>query len=356
MANCNEVFEKFNQLIKLDETKRSNLRVKRNNLRERVHNGFGFIKSIHDIYERIEFQSQGSYVMDTIINPSRKNDEYDIDDGVYFIGSRGRRERPEPDVFHQFIVNSISRGKGVNEIEEIIEKDTCVRVRYKGKNGDFNYHVDIPIYYAQDVYSPDLAHKKDWWHTSNPVEFILWFEDLIQSGFEAKFILERSSFRNEYEKWRDDRRKKDHQLRKIVRYMKAWGDYKKGDMPPGVVMTILAGTNYVEDSRDDISLYETLSNSYDWLIGNGFKCPRPTTPVGEDLFKDYSPEKKRYFKNALKEFIDSAKIAIQQPNSMAACREWKNNFGDRFPCHVVEDKKDYSSLSTVAAKSDMWRK
>ncbi|MBT4969234.1 MAG: hypothetical protein HOM80_09515, partial [Bacteroidetes bacterium] len=77
---------------------------------------------------------------------------------------------------------------------------------------------------------------------------------------------------------------------------------------------------------------------------------------GEDLFKDYSPEKKRYFKNALKEFIDSAKIAIQQPNSKEACREWKNNFGNRFPCHTVEDKKDYSSLSTVAAKSDMWRK
>ena len=26
------------------------------------------------------------------------DDEYDIDDGVYFIGKRNRRERPEPEV------------------------------------------------------------------------------------------------------------------------------------------------------------------------------------------------------------------------------------------------------------------
>ena len=42
--------------------------------------------------------------------------------------------------------------------------------------------------------------------------------------------------------------------------LKAWGDYKKDEMPPGVIMTILAGTNYYEDSRDDISLYENLRN------------------------------------------------------------------------------------------------
>ncbi len=356
MANCNNVFDEFNKIIKLDEDKRANLRIRRNGLRDRVHNGFGIIKYVQEISEDIEFQSQGSYVMDTIINPYRMDDEYDIDDGVYFIGKRNRRERPEPEVFHKFIVNSISRGKGSYEIEEIVEKDTCVRVRYKGKNGDFNYHVDIPIYYATNVYEPDLAHKKEWWTLSNPIEFIVWFEDIIQSGFQAKFILERKLYNDEYERWLDDRRKKDHQLRRIVRYMKAWGDYKKDEMPPGVVMTILAGTNYYEDSRDDISLYETLRKSYEWLESNEFKCPRPTTPIGEDLFKDYSQTRKDYFKKALEDFISSAKLAIQHANSNQACLEWKKHFGNRYPCHLAKDEKDYSYLSTVAAKSDMWYK
>ena len=356
MANCDEIFSEFNRIIRLDDDKRINLKEKRNNLRDRVLDGFVGVKSLQNLYEDIEFQSQGSFVMDTIINPYRIEDEYDIDDGVYFLGSRERNNRPEPKVFHDFIINSIKHGKGVNEIEKIHEKDTCVRVSYKGKDGGYNYHVDIPIYYAVKVSEPDLADKKEWWHLSNPIEFIVWFENIIQSGFDAKFILESKLYQEEYEKWLNDRRKKDHQLRRIVRYLKAWGDFKKGDMPPGVVMTILAGENYNGNIRDDISLHNTLKMILDWLDGNGWKCPRPTTPVGEDLFKNYPQEKKAYFRNALMDFINSSTRAIQNPNSKDSCLEWQKHLGHRFPCHLAKDEKDYSLLSAGAAKSDMWFK
>lgn len=360
MANSHNLFEAYNREIKLDGDRRGLLKERRDDLRARVNSGFKELRRVKffseslniTVEEEIEFQSQGSYVMDTIINPSRKDDEYDIDDGVYFGGWRDRNSRPEPQDFHKFVIESIKSGKSRNTFEKIEDRSTCVRVKYKGQNGDFNYHVDLPIYYAINVKEPDLADTEDWWHTSNPIEFIVWFEGLIQSGFKAEFILERKSYQNEYDRWLDDRRKKDHQLRRMVRYLKAWGDHLKGDMPPGVVMTILvgSGSNYQAHDQDDICLRNTLVNIRNWLDSNGFKCPRPTTPEGEDIFKGYPQEKKSYFKKALNEFIDSANKAIEADDKTLAAEEWSRHLGKRFMEANKEVLAKERQLRTTAAK------
>ena len=348
MANCNNLFQEFNKIIRLDNDRRINLRERRNNLRQRISNGFKqlnaksyFQESLDvSIEEELEFQSQGSYVMDTIINPSRKEDEYDIDDGIYFLGKRQTYNRPTEQQFHDFVIASIDEGKGSYIIEKVEDKGTCVRVRYKGNNGEFNYHVDLPIYYATNVQTPELADTADGWKVSNPIEFIMWFEELMKSGFKEEYILKAESYEEEYSQWLNDRRKKDHQLRRIVRYLKAWGDHLKGDMPPGVVMTILAGSdsNFVENERDDVSLRNTLVNIQHWLRVNGFTCPRPTTPEGEDLFKGYSQTKKQYFENKLDAFIISADQALNNPNQKDACHKWQKHLGDRFPCELAKDE------------------
>jgi len=354
MANCNELFNEYNKEIRLDPDRRVTLREKRNDLRNRIMKGYGVVKNMDKLDHGLEFQSQGSYVMDTIINPDDQNDQYDIDDGVYFLGILPRDGRPQPATFHNWIIRSVESGKSDNEYEKIIDKNTCVRVEYRGNNGDLNYHVDLPIYYATNVNEPDLADKKEWWHVSNPIEFIIWFEDKIESGFRREFILESIKYADDYSQWLSDIRKKDHQLRKIVRYLKAWGDYVKGDMPPGIVMTILAGENFSPNDRDDISLRDTLINIEMYLSNNGFKCIRPTTPKGEDLFKNDSPEKKQYFKNALSSFIESAKQAIEIENQKSSCRKWQKHLGDRFPCFLAKDEiegsKTYASAPLI--KSD----
>jgi hypothetical protein len=354
MANCNEIFIDFNKSIRLTDERRVLLREKRNDLRTRINGGYDIVKNIDKLNHEMEFQSQGSYVMDTIINPIDEEGQYDLDDGIYFIGSLARDNRPQPVTFHNWIIRSIEEGKSDNEIEEIKDKNTCVRVVYRGRNGDINYHIDLPLYYVIDVNNPDLADKKEWWHTSNPIEFIIWFENKIQSGFKKEFILESKLYSNEYDKWLNDIRKKDHQLRRIVRYLKAWGDFINEDMPPGVVMTILAGENYVENERDDISLKDTLIKIRTWLVENDWKCPRPSTPKGEDLFKGYSIEKMNKFKNALNNFIEDAKQAVQNQNKRQSCVYWQNHLGNRFSCENVKDEKDYSSLASSASKSDMW--
>lgn len=354
MANCNEIFIEFNKSIKLTDERRVLLREKRNDLRTRIKGGYNIVKNMEKLDHKMEFQSQGSYVMDTIINPIDEEGQYDLDDGIYFIGLLSRDSRPQPATFHNWIIRSIEEGKSDNEVEEIKDKNTCVRVIYKGRNGDINYHIDLPIYYVVDINNPDLADKKAWWYTSNPIEFIIWFENKIQSGFKKEFILESKLYSSEYDKWLNDIRKEDHQLRRIVRYLKAWGDFINEDMPPGVVMTILAGENYVENERDDISLKETLIEIKKWLIKNDWKCPRPTTPMGEDLFEDYSEERKKAFKDELEKFIVSANKAIKDTNKKDSCEYWQEHLGNRFSCENVKDEKDYSSLAKGASKSTMW--
>jgi hypothetical protein len=354
MANCNNLFFEFNKSIRLDNDRRIKLREKRNDLRKRINGGFDIIKSNDNLNHILEFQSQGSYVMDTIVNPCNKDDQYDIDDGIYFIGQLPREKRPSPSEFHNWIIRSVQKGKSDNEFEEIIDKDTCVRVIYRGGNGDLNYHVDLPQYYTVNINEPELADKKMGWFVSNPIKFIIWFENLIKSGFKQEFILESRLYSDAYDTWLNDMRKKDHQLRKIVRYLKAWGDFLKGDMPPGIVMTILAGENYTEDLRDDIALKNTLINIRDYLNNNGFKCIRPTTPEGEDLFENYKAEQKEYFKNALNLFIESARQAIEMENQKSACRKWQKHLGDRFPCFLAKDEIEGSKAYVTAPliKSD----
>lgn len=334
MANCNELFTHFNELIKLSDKDRETLKIARNSLRERISKGYLKLPEEDRKTHTIEFQSQGSFIMDTIIKPDK--DDFDLDDGVYFQGGLPEQKRAETQAFHDLIIKAIDKG---NDIEEITDKPTCVRVKYYKKNGeDLGFHIDIPSYYAENLETPELADTKNGWVVSNPVEFIAWFEEKAKSGFNKAFIYESLKYAEPYEKWLSDVRKKDTQLRKIVRYLKAWADNKKAEMPPGIVMTVLAAENFCENERDDIALRDTLISMKGWLERNDYKCPRPTTPIGDDLLAKFSEKEIQFFKTALNSFVVSANQAIESKNQKEACLKWQNHLGFRFPCSMAKDE------------------
>ena len=123
MANCNTLFVEFNKTIRLDPDRRENLKEKRDNLRKRINGGFNIVRKTNSVHEQLEFQSQGSYVMDTIINPANPEDEYDIDDGIYFLGKRSREQRVGIQNYYDFVVAAIKSGVGQNEPEKTEEND-----------------------------------------------------------------------------------------------------------------------------------------------------------------------------------------------------------------------------------------
>lgn len=342
MANCNNSFKEFNKLIKLNDQDRDMLIKNRDILRARIVSNYRVQKTGDKHELEIEFQTQGSFIMDTIINP--KSGDFDLDDGVYFNGEQNRIDRKSPDFFHSLIRNAVNLDL---EYERIIDKDTCIRIFFKQ-----GFHIDIPIYYAKGLKSPDLAHKEKGWTLSDPVEFIEWFETLAKSSFEKGFIYESKLYSDRYEKWLDDIRKKDSQLRRIVRYLKAWCDDKKDDMPCGIEITILVGLNYEMNERDDISLNMTLKKIQQFLISNGLQCPRPTTPKGEDLFMYKTKEEKDYFMNSLDSFISSSDKALGMNMEIDACNEWSRHLGSRFLCkEVIRVAPSLDSLkSTITQK------
>lgn len=335
MANCDELFQLYNRRIKLSDEKREILRQVRDSLRLKMNTKFKELS----IKEYLEFHSQGSFVMDTIIAP--KDDDFDLDDGVYFIGGRSPSERPPVKVFHDAVVYAVGEDENY---AHVTDKDTCVRVRYAKEK----FHIDLPIYYADSVYNPNLAHLSEGWVLSNPIEFIDWFESKIESGFQKGYILE-SRMYDEYSKWLDDIRKKDAQLRRIVRYLKGWADELRGEMPPGIIMTILAARNYAPSYRDDISLCGTLKAIDSYLKKNECKCPRPTTPIGEDLFASYTPTRKQYFLDRLATFVRSAEQAIESDNQKESCLKWQRHLGSRFSCSTATDSfENADSFSSPA--------
>lgn len=319
MARLYKTFLDFNKSIRLSEEDRKKLLSHRESLRKRMRENYK--KTPNDVKQALDmrFQSQGSYVMDTIIKPI--GDDYDLDDGVYFIERLPQESRPNPQDFHDWVENSVDNDVSY---EKVTPKDTCVRVEFKNKS-----HIDLPIYYFEGEH-PELAHKKNGWMTSDPIEFIQWFEDKVNSGFERKFLTEYSTESENYKTWLNDIRKKDAQIRRIVRYLKAWSNFVGGPMPCGLILTVLVAQNYIPSHGDDLALKNTLNKIHQYLRGNGIKCFRPTTPIDEELFAGTSHEDKQYFFNKLRDFVFDAEAAISASTVRHSAQIWSNHLGERF--------------------------
>lgn len=336
MANLHNVFMEYNNgVLRLSDIKRQELIAVRDGLRGRVMARHGQHEETAGSYNLLEFQSQGSFVTDLIITPIRR--DYDLDDGIYLIGNRAPDQRPAPEEYHKMVVDAI--GQQFDGVEEVIDKQTCIRVGYKD-----GFHIDLPIYYAEDMECPDLANKESGWIMSNPVEFISWFEERAQSGFKKGFLTESTLF-NDYQRWITDIRKRDVQIRRLVRYFKSWGDLRREEMPCGLIMTILCVNNYYEHERDDIALKETLV-LIEAALRKSFRCERPTSPVGEDLLKGY--KNKDAFLRYLAQFIENAKQALLEADPQKACKYWQKSLGDRFPCHFAPTYHRPASVTTSA--------
>lgn len=145
----------------------------------------------------------------------------------------------------------------------------------------------------------------------------------------------------EFYEWFNDR--KNGQLERIVRFLKGWKNFKEFknsnlNLPGGFELTILATNNYVADDNDDKSFRETVRKINTELNkSNGFKCIRPTTPEGEDVFADYSTAQKSDFLNSLGGLLNVLDRAKKEKNFKKASDILRNHqFGERFP--LGEDK------------------
>jgi len=306
--NTHILFHSFNSTIKLVDSKRKKLKNNRNVLRKKIKEHFR-----EKEWEDPKFYSQGSFPLNTNVNPIKEQtrdgsikEKYDIDDGVYFVCPES--ERKEATTYHDRIKKAVD-----GHASKAIDKNTCVRVVYSD-----GHHIDLPSYWLEnDSDTPQLAHKSKGFIESDPKPFKEWVDSKISSTTQVG------------------------QLRRIIRYLKAWKEYRESQnsnlkVPSGFILTILACNNLIENERDDLAIKETVEAIESSLISN-FSSYRPTVPIFEDLLEDYN---KDTILDELKKFVENAQKAIDSDCEKEASEYWRKLFGNRFP---LGKKKDYAN-------------
>ncbi|MBX2914683.1 MAG: nucleotidyltransferase [Cyclobacteriaceae bacterium] len=313
MANCNDLFKKFQEEISIPAKKKERMMTSKKGLRDRIRKDF---KEKHPGYSP-KFYVQGSDKMKTPIRT--KDDICDLDDGVYFMR--------EPDVtattLQQWVKDAVN---GYTDTEPEHRKK-CIRNIFTS-----DYEIDMPVYYKVDGQEYQLAVKDNGFEDSDPKAMVDWF---------------------------NARKDKNGMLVNNVKDLKAWCDHKRNKMPSGIAMTILAANakaKIVYNEREDITLRDTLKEIKKALDAK-FECFVPVTPK-DDLFADYTSEREKNFLTALDEFIEDADKALKEPNQLKASKLWRKHLGERFPEGEDQDENRLSSIgiATGAATSRPWAK
>lgn len=167
MANNNEQFKAFHDAIKACKTRKETLRTNRQALRDRIKKYF---KDNHSDYIQPKFCWQGSFAMDTILNPIKDESglgAYDLDDGVYFI-SDDEEDKKDLEWYHSEMYEAVKdhTTKGAED------NDPCVTVLYAD-----GHHVDLPVYFMIEDETPQLSHRETPWIESDPKGLRTWFND-----------------------------------------------------------------------------------------------------------------------------------------------------------------------------------
>ncbi|MFD2100120.1 cyclic GMP-AMP synthase DncV-like nucleotidyltransferase [Flagellimonas iocasae] len=317
MAVLNKEFNKFDKEIKLNTTRKDSLQKSRKDLRKKIKKWF---KENKENEIQPKFHSQGSFEMNTIINPIVEYDgdenilrKYDLDDGVYFIKKDEDDKKQSINTWHDWVFKATEN----HTSKDSKKKTTCVRVIFSD-----GHHIDLPIYFKEGD-KIELAHKSKDWIESDPKAFYLWFNQ----EKEAKPRLEA-----------------------IVRCLKAWKNYRENNnstlkLPSGFVLTILATNHYVDADNLDEAFRETVK-AVDIALNKkgGFNCFRPTTPSDENLFDNYSETKKSNFLSTLKSLKDDCIKVSDEKNYRKASEILRNNqFGIRFPFGEDQDENERSN-------------
>jgi hypothetical protein len=318
MADCHDLFGKFHKKVAVSSDRKAQLRTSRNATRERIEKHFSEVMKV----AKPKFHGQGSYSMDTLVNPI--NGRYDIDDGVYLQHlSTDRSNWPTTATVHGWLIDATKDSTD----EPPQDRARCVRVIYKATPP---YHIDLPVYVRENdvpqLFDEDRENAKEAPvspYASDPAAMTDWFCDKV-----------------------DD----DDQLRRLVRYTKGWKDFKckQGTaVAKGLMLSILLAETFVTDDRDDIALSKTI-DAANTRMKLSTVVRKPVAPF-EDLTAGWTKKQRDVFLECLQQFRDLSSDAVAEKDKAKAAKIWQKVFGDRFPDAEPEPEKKKESAQKTSA-------
>lgn len=310
MADCSQEFLGFNDRLTLNQTEHSYLVAAQKAVEGKIEKYF----SENTQCPKVEFIGQGSFSMGTIVKPLKG--DYDIDVGVYLRGYTNWRDSwPKPETASQWLINALQ-----NHTSTVpINKRRCIRLVYKPitSNKDVAYHVDLPIYCEYVNWLNEaktrigVIGEDGGWFKSDPVGLTIWF----------------------FERCRENTAD-DKQLIRLVKYVKAWKDFIKGEttFPSGMALTILLAKNYKPESRDDVALKETIRRAF-----NNHFCPlfcsdgisKPVEPYNNVIERLTSNQLKNFI-SSFERLVDDAILAVREQDKEKSIKIWRAHFDSRF--------------------------
>jgi hypothetical protein len=169
----------------------------------------------------ISARLQGSYKYGTLIKPVHAGEEYDVDVGVYFHWDDEEDVEPAPKQLRDWVQNELLEyAKTCEELKQVeVPKERCSRATYTRQ-----FHIDTPVYHLNpDTDQRRLACLSGTWESSDPKAIYKWFKEAVNSG---------------------DR----DQLRRLIRYLKAWAavsfDDAPDSRPPSILLTVVVTEIY----------------------------------------------------------------------------------------------------------------
>ena len=324
-------FRDFNDIIRLDYEKKSELSEKREII-------INLLNNIED-FPSFDVLNQGSYAMNTGIEPidtETKKQEYDIDIALLF---NENKDNLDPIKVKESIYKQIN---GHTDYGAKIKKP-CVTLTYK-KKSERAFHVDIVSYAYQDKESKSsqlyLAKGKSsddlekGWEKGDPKGIVDYIKNKIKDADERE------------------------QCRRIVRFLKRWKSLKFGNdhaEPASVGITFIVFDFFKYFENDDLSaliyIVQQLKSlfylsgydeSLNPMYSINYSMPSSIkVESNRNLFEKMTGRQMTTFKQKTDKLLEDLTSIQDEPDLGEKCRKLSIIFGDDFP---IPEKKDYSRI------------
>ena len=313
MFDCSKDVRAYhNQDVTLPKTEQDRMRSRRNANRDRLRKGL----EKADKPAPIEFVAQGSYAMKTMVRDP--DNDYDIDDGVYFrkedlVGPRGAEMTSLQ--ARQMVRDAVDDGR-FKQAPEV--RSNCVRVYYEA-----GYHVDLPVYrrvVTSTVFSEEAYYElaaSSGWKRSDARDVTDWYEDERAKAADGQQL-----------------RRLNRDLKKYARSRHSW----RAGILSGIGISVLVIERFRQNNREDRALYDTMvaiRGRLDWDL----EVAHPVTP-GDYITSGADDARARSFRDKLTDAID----ALQQLFKTDCTREhalkcWDKVFATTFFSERLENEQ-----------------
>lgn len=269
---------------------------------------------------------QGSYKFGTQIRPVHKEDEFDIDLGVYFQWSGEPDDGTHgPETLKSFVQDSLKAYSKIDpeDVEEVTPPKTrCCRISYRN-----SFHIDVPAYHLDAARNARTLATTDGWEASDPKAIYVWFRNAFDETPRQK-------------------------VRRHVKYLKTWAALKFAPegRPSSIALTVLTADAATALGADKIGPDdEAFRDLVDLIVERLEKSLVVENPVdkGENLnrlSKDQSAE----LLAKLRELQDAAQRATATETECEAADIWQEAFEHMFPMPEPETLAQDVAKASVA--------